>query len=389
MKYNFDELIDRHNTNAYKLELCKKVFGSTDLLPLWVADMDFRTPDFILDAIKKRCEHPILGYTVQSDVFYDDLQKWLLNQHNWKVEKQHMGFLGGIVPGIAYAVNALTNPDEEILVQTPVYPPFFTTPMHNGRKVLFNQLIEKDGLYEMDFEGLESLITDKTKLMILCNPHNPGGRVWDKETLLKIARICHKHGIVVVSDEIHSDMCLKGYNYIPFSSVSDEASSCSITFVAPTKTFNMPGLASSAYIISNSDLRARFFDFLYRMEQTVTLNPINMAATHAAYSLGDEWRRQMLDYVEANLDYVISEMAVKMPLIKPMRPQASFLLWLDFSAYGLSSDELQHKIVNKAKLALNKGTSFGLGGEQYFRMNVATPRSVLEEAIMRLGKVFA
>jgi len=300
-----------------------------------------------------------------------------------------MGFLGGIVPGIAYAVNALTNPDEEILVQTPVYPPFFTTPMHNGRKILFNQLIEKDGLYEMDFEGLESLITDKTKLMILCNPHNPGGRVWDKETLLKIARICHKHGIVVVSDEIHSDMCLKGYNYIPFSSVSDEASSCSITFVAPTKTFNMPGLASSAYIISNSDLRARFFDFLYRMEQTVTLNPINMAATHAAYSLGDEWRRQMLDYVEANLDYVISEMAVKMPLIKPMRPQASFLLWLDFSAYGLSSDELQHKIVNKAKLALNKGTSFGLGGEQYFRMNVATPRSVLEEAIMRLGKVFA
>jgi len=300
-----------------------------------------------------------------------------------------MGFLGGIVPGIAYAVNALTNPDEEILVQTPVYPHFFTTPMHNGRKVLFNQLIEKDGLYEMDFDGLESLITDKTKLMILCNPHNPSGRVWDKETLLKIAQICHKHGIIVVSDEIHSDMCLKGYNHIPFASVSDEASSCSITFVAPTKTFNMPGLASSAYIISNSDLRARFFDFLYKMEQTVTLNPITMAATHAAYSLGEEWRRQMLDYVEANLDYVISEMAVKMPLIKPMRPQASFLLWLDFSAYGLSSNELQLKIVNEAKLALNKGTSFGLGGEQYFRMNVATPRSVLEEAIMRLGKVFA
>lgn len=386
MNYNFDEVIDRKGTNANKIELCKEIFGTSDLMPLWIADMDFRTPEFILDAIRQRLTHPILGYTVISDTFYEDLISWVSSHHGWHIQREWIGFLAGIVPGLAHAVNAFTQPGDEVIVQPPVYPPFLHVPEKNGRKVICNPLKEVQGKFQMDFDDLEQKITEKTKMLILCNPHNPGGRVWGTEILQKLAHICATHNILVVSDEIHADMALPGYKHVPFAMVSQEAAQNSITYMAPSKTFNMPGLVSSSFIIPNKELKQRFAEYLDNSELNVA-NLLSLAATHVAYTQGNEWRMQMLDYVQANINYAVDFLKQELPQVKVMLPEASFLLWLNFSELGYTSEQLQHKMVCEAKVGLNQGTTFGQGGEQHLRLNVACARSILTEALTRIVAV--
>lgn len=386
MRYNFDEIIDRHNTDAVKIERCNALFGTEEVLPLWVADMDFRTPGFILDAIRERCEHPILGYTMTPKNFYPSMMSWIKEHHDWDVKREWIGFLPGIVPGLSFAVQSLSYPDDEIIVQSPVYYPFFHVIENNHRKLIINELIEKEGKYVMDLEDLERKFTAKTKLFILCNPHNPGGRVWTHEELQQFAAICEKHKVTIISDEIHADMVLPGNTkHTPFATVSEWAAQNTVTFMAPTKVFNMPGLVSSSYIIPNDDLRTQFAGFLQASE----LNSGNIFAyigAMAAYEHGEEWRKQMLEYVQGNIDYIVDFLKTNIPEIKPMIPEASFLVWLDCKELGMETDELFNFFVQKAGLGLNKGTIFGPGGEYHLRLNVACPRSILVQAMEQLAE---
>ncbi|MDR2839841.1 MAG: PatB family C-S lyase [Paludibacter sp.] len=383
--YNFDEIIDRHNTNCIKIERCQELFGTRDILPLWVADMDFRTPDFVLDAIKQRLEHPILGYTLPSPDFATVTRQWIATHHDWNLRQEWLGFVPGIVPGLAFAIQTFTHAGDEVIVQPPVYYPFFNVVKNNGRTLVCNQLIENDGKYVMDFEDLEQKISDKTRLLILCNPHNPGGRVWNRDELQRLAQICEKHNILVVSDEIHADMVLPSSRdrHTVFADVSAWAEQNTITFMSPSKVFNMPGLISSCSIIANEQLRLQFQRFLEASEIQGG-NIFAYLAAEAAYNHGETWRCEMLNYVQKNIDYVADFLKTNIPQIVPMLPQASFLLWLDCRKLGMESDELHRFFALKAHLGLNKGTIFGAGGEYHLRLNVACPQSVLQTAMQQL-----
>lgn len=383
MKYNFDEIIDRNNTDAIKIERCKALFGTNDVLPLWVADMDFCTPDFIIDAIRERCEHPILGYSMLPKGFKPALTNWIKELHNWEVKNDWIGFVPGIVSGIAFAIDAFTITGDEIIIQPPVYYPFMNVVKKANRTLVYNQLKETNGQFEMDFEDLEQKITSKTKMFIMSNPHNPGGRTWNFDTLNKLSELCAKHNILVISDEIHSDIVLYGNKHTSFASISEVAANNSVTFIAPTKTFNMPGLVSSSYIIPNTELRMQYSQYLEKIEQTGG-NIFAYVATQAAYEKGAEWRKQMLEYVQNNIDYVIDFLKTNIPEIKPMKPEATYLIWLDCKELGMETDDLQDFFVQKAGLGLNKGTIFGPGGEYHLRLNAACPRSVLVQAMTQL-----
>ncbi len=384
MFYNFDEIIDRSQTGSVKLERCKALFGTDDLLPLWVADMDFRTPDFILNAISERLKHPILGYTLPPADFYPLMQQWITEHHNWNIKREWIGFLPGIVPGLAFAVQSLTEVGDEIIVQPPVYYPFFHVIENNHRTLVYNQLKEEDGKFVMDFDDLERQFTAKTKLFILCNPHNPGGRVWTKEELLKFIAICQKHAVIIISDEIHADMVLPRQTpHTPLASVSEWAKNNTVTFMAPTKVFNMPGLVSSGYIIPNAELRTKFATFLEASEMN-SGNIFAYIGAVAAYQHGEAWRCEMLEYVQKNIDYIDDYLKNNIPQIVPMIPEASFLVWLDCEKLGMETDDLHRFFSFQAKLGLNKGTVFGPGGEYHLRLNVACSRSILEKAMLQL-----
>lgn len=388
-KYDFDKIVDRRGTGALKLDVLKERYGRADLTPLWVADMDFETPSFITDALKQRLEHSLFGYTVEPDDYRPAIIDWIRDHHGWEVRPEWLSYIPGIVKGIGMVVNVFVKPDEKVIIQPPVYHPFRLTPQGNGREVVYNPLIENpDGTYSMDFDNLEKVADPSCRLLILSNPHNPGGIVWDRETLEKLARFCSSRGIIVISDEIHCDMALYGHKHIPFASVSQEAASCSITFSAPTKTFNIAGIVSSWCVVPDEKLRTRFFSWLKANE----LDEPNMfapIATVAALRNGEEWRREMLRYIEGNIDFVINWCAERIPQIKPLRPQASYLVWLDCRGLGLSHDDLIDLFVNKARLALNDGAMFGPGGDGFMRLNVASPRKLLEQALLQLEDAVA
>ena len=390
MTYNFDQLINRRGTGALKCDALQVRYGRPDLTPLWVADMDFATPDFIVDALRKRIEHPIFGYTIMPEEYWPTVKQWIADHHGWQVECDWMTYIPGIVKGIGLAVNCFVKPDEKVIIQPPVYHPFRLTPQGNGREVVFNPLIEQpDGTYAMDFDNLAQVADEKCRMLILSNPHNPAGLTWDAETLRRLAHFCASRGILVISDEIHCDMALYGHKHIPFASVSDEAAQCSITFGAPSKTFNIAGIVSSYAIIPNAELRNRFYPWLSANElnDPTLFAPI---ATLAAFSKeGEEWRKQMLHYVEGNIDYFIDFCANHLPVVKPLRPQASFLVWLDCRGLGLTQPQLVDLFVNKAKLALNDGQMFGKEGIGFMRLNVASPRSVIEQAMQQLAAAIA
>lgn len=386
MKYDFNQVIDRSHTGALKLEVLQERYGRPDLLPLWVADMDFATPDFVVDAMKQRMEHPIFGYTVEPADYWPSVIDWIRSHHQWEVKREWLSFIPGIVKGIGMVINVFTRPDEKVIIQPPVYHPFRLTPQGNHREVVMNPLIENaDGTYSMDFDQLAEVADEKCRVLILSNPHNPAGMVWDVETLRRLAHFCHDHHIIVISDEIHCDMVLSGYKHHPFASVSEEAAACSITFGAPSKTFNIAGVVSSYSIVPNEELRRPFYEWLAANElnEPTLFAPI---ATIAAFRQGEEWRKQMLEYVEENIDFVVDYLKQHIPSIHALRPQASFLVWLDCRALGLDHEALVDLFVNKARLALNDGEMFGPGGQGFMRMNVGTPRSVLKQALDRLAE---
>ncbi len=390
MKYNFDEVIERRGSGALKYDDLETRFGNPDLIPLWVADMDFATPPFIIDAISERLQHPILGYTLEPADYRPAIIDWIRSHHGWEIRPEWITFIPGVVKGIGFAVNTFLKPGEKVIIQPPVYHPFRLVPLANGREVVYNPLKEVKGehRYEMDFENLEKIYDKDCKMLILANPHNPAGIVWDRETLRRLADFCYKHDIIVVSDEIHCDLAMWGKKHIPFASVSKEAEECSITFGAPTKTFNIAGIVSSYAIVPNAKIREKFFMKLManELEAPHLFAPI---ATIAAFRKGEEWRKELLEYLQGNIEFIESYCKENFPEIEPWRPEASYLVWLDCRKLGLDQEALNDLFVNKAGLALNDGAMFGKEGEGFMRLNAAAPRATIAEALDRLKKALA
>ncbi len=384
--YNFDEIIDRKGTSCVKYDGLKNAYqGKENLIPLWVADMDFATPDFIVEALKKRCEHPVFGYTFDDDEYYESIQTWLDYKYHWKTEREWISYIPGIVKGIGLAVQCFTQPGDKVIIQPPVYHPFRLVPTRMGREVVYNPLKLEDGVYKMDFEQLESLIDKDCKMLILSNPHNPGGVVWEKEALVKLAQICSAHGILVISDEIHAEMTYPQFRHHPFATVSEEAAACSVTFMAPSKTFNIAGIVSSYALVPDSRIREKFYSFLEAGELNAG-TIFAFTATKAAYTYGAEWLQQMRSYVIENVNFVDEYLKKNIPQIKVYRPQASFLVWLDCRKLKLAQPELVQLFEDKAGLALNDGTMFGKEGEGFMRLNIGCPRSILNQALESLKK---
>ena len=392
MKYNFDKIIDRTGTDDLKHGVLEERYGDANLLPLWVADMDFETPQFITDAIRRRLDHSLFGYTMMPANYWQRVSQWIEDHHQWRPREEWMTYIPGIVKGIGMAINVFVKEDEKVIIQPPVYHPFRLTPLGNRRQVVYNPLIEtlstggqeSCASYSMDFDQLAEVCDEKCRMLILSNPHNPAGVCWDADTLRHLAHFCHERGIIVISDEIHCDMALFGNRHVPFASVSDEAAQCSITFGAPSKTFNIAGIVSSYAIVPNDSLRSRFFSWLEANElnEPPLFSPITTLATFTPE--GEERRKEMLAYIERNVDYVISFCHDHMPKIKPWRPESSFLVWLDCRDLDLDHGQLHRLFVSRARLALNDGEMFGKGGEGFMRLNVAAPRSVLTQALESL-----
>lgn len=385
-QYDFDKVIDRRGSGAIKADAVEQVFGKAGLTPMWVADMDFETLEFIIEALKHRLEHPVFGYTAEPEDFRPAIVDWIYDHHGWKIENGWISYIPGIVKGIGMAINALLDKGDKIIIQPPVYHPFRLVPQKNGHEVVFNPLKEMpDGTYEMDFDNLEAVCDAHCKMLILSNPHNPAGIVWSRETLEKLAEFCYEKGLVVISDEIHCDMALFGNKHIPFASISEKAAACSITFGAPSKTFNIAGIVCSYAIVPDENLRKRFYSWLEANEFGAA--PIfSSIATIAAFRKGEEWRKQMLAYIEGNIEFVESFCRERIPQVKPLRPQASFLVWLDCRELGLDHDSLISLFIDKAGLALNDGEMFNPGGEGFMRLNIGTSRKVIENALLSLEK---
>lgn len=393
MGYDFEKIIERRGTNCLKWDALKQRYGNPDLLPLWVADMDWETPDFITNAIRERLEHSIFGYSPDPEDYWPTVQKWIWDHHKWDVKREWLKFIPGVVKGIGMVINVFTEKDDKVIIQPPVYHPFRITPSGNLREVVNNPLKEvrkEDGTlsYEMDFDNLSQVYDEKCKVIIISNPHNPAGIVWDRVTLEKLAHFAYTQNLIVISDEIHCDLALWGNKHIPFATVSEEAEAVSITFSAPSKTFNIAGIVSSWSVVINEELRNKFYSWLSANEfdEPTIFAPI---ATIAAFKNGEAWRKEMLRHVEKNIDFVMDYCRQSMPQIEVVRPEASFLVWLDCRKLGLNGKELDDLFINKAKLALNSGHIFGNEGEGFMRMNVGCPQSIIKEALDQLQKAIS
>lgn len=387
MLYNFDEVVDRRGTDCLKYDMLRPFFGEDDILPLWVADMDFRTPDFIMEAIRKRLEHEVLGYTFRSQGFYDSVIGWVKRRHNWDIRKEWISFSPGVVSAITASVLAFTKPGEKVIVQTPVYFPFFECVRGTKRRLVENPLKLADGRYQFDLDDLESKIDAKTRMLLLCSPHNPGGMVWKPEELRALDEICRRHNILVVSDEIHSDLLFEGNRHTPYASLGEETASRTIVAMAPSKTFNVAGLSSSFVVIPDPALKKKYEKLMY----TLHIHGGNIPGTvalEAAYTHGDNWLAQMMAYVQENYNFLDSFLKQHLPKVGVMRPEATYLVWLDFRAYGMKDRQLNRFIVTHARTGLNNGGRFGTGGDGFMRINIGCPRSLLEEGLQRLYMAF-
>jgi len=386
-KYNFDEIVPRKGTNCLKHDAMEMFFKSNDLLPLWVADMDFKTPDFIVDAIKKRAEHEIFGYTFRPDSYFEAIINWMKRRHNWEIKKEWISFSPGVVAGLTFAIESFSKPGDGVIVQPPVYFPFFDCVKGTKRKMIENPLKIENGRYTFDLEDLKAKIDKNTKLLMLCNPQNPGGMVWTREELVALTDICLENDIMIISDEIHSDLIFEGHKHIPLASISEEVAQNCMISMAPSKTFNVAGLTSSMVIIPNKGKFARY-------ERTIGVGHLGMGnifgsiALEAAYTHGDEWLEQMLDYLWKNFQLVNDFMKTKLPRVKVMNLEATYLVWMDFTDYGMKNDDLMKFLLKNAGVALNDGGRFGTGGDGWLRINIGCPRSVLQEALERLEKAF-
>lgn len=385
-KFNFDKVIDRRGTGAIKVDGLKEIYNRDDLIPMWIADMDFLSPPAVTDAIIERAKHGIFGYTKPSQDYYNSILDWLRNYHNWAINQECLSFIPGVVKGIAFVIDCFLAKDEKVAILPPVYPPFRHIPELHKREILESPLKLEDGRFYIDFEDLEKTLSDeKCKLLIFCNPHNPGGRIWSKEELEKIAEICERNNVLIISDEIHADLALNGNRHIPFASVSDKAANNCITLMAPSKTFNIAGIISSFSVIENAEIRERFKSYLQCAELD-TAHVFACVATEAAYKHGQEWLKEVKDYIWNNILFTDEYLKKYIPQIKAMIPEASFLVWLDCRELELEQEELVDLFVNDANLVLNNGTTFGIGGKGFMRLNIGCPRVTLEKAMENLKK---
>lgn len=385
MIYNFDTIINREQTQCVKYDLRSMFFGTEDVLPMWVADMDFATPDFVLNAIRQRTEHPVLGYSFRGDSYHQSLISWLKRRHRWQVEKEWIAFSPGIVPALNFCTLAFTRRRDKVIVQPPVYFPFFDAVTKHGRKLLYNPLVLKNGRYEMDFGNLEEHCKSGAKMLLLCNPHNPGGSAWRREDLEKLASICLKYNVLMVSDEIHSDLVNPGHSHTVLAGISPETAAATITLTAPSKTFNLAGMATASVIISNESLMRKYKKVVEALHVDLG-NLFGNVAAEAAYTHGDEWLDQLLHYIHGNINYLSDFCKEHIKNIKVISPEATYMAWLDFRETGLSGDALRDFMIKTAGLGLNEGRQFGPGGDGFMRINLACPRSVLQHALENLKK---
>ena len=377
---NFDKPISREGTYTEKYESRVIKFGTKDVIPLWVADMDLPSSKAIQDALIERAKHPIYGYTGYHDAYFDAIVGWMKKAHGWQIERDWIAPINAIVTGLNLSVEALSEKGDGIIIQPPIYPPFYYASKNHGRKLLENELKLVDGRYEIDFEDFEAK-AKVAKIFLFCSPHNPTGRVWRKDELEKLARICKKNAVIIVSDEVHADLVYKGNRHIPIATLKD-AKDITVTLNAPSKTFNIAGIVSAVAIVENSSLRRKFYEIFRRYSLTQP-TPISLSATVAAYTLSDSWLEELLVYLKGNFEYIKSRLE-KMPNIKAMPLESTFLLWLDCKSLNLDDEKLAEFFIKDAKLGLNTGESFGKGGEGFMRLNFAVPRVVLEKAMNQL-----
>lgn len=384
MAYNFDQIFDRDGTNSIKWNYRKEVFG-TDVLPLWVADMDFPCPPEVVEAIQKRAQHPIYGYPGKPEAFFQSVVDWVGRRFETEIKQDWMTTTPGVVPGLHIAIEAFTSPGDKVIIQPPVYHPFFDSVKNRGRHVVENPLLEQNGDYVMDFDDLKRKIDERTKMLILCNPHNPVGRVWARNELEELAEVCKQQDIVVISDEIHADLVFEKGAHVPFHSLPEELSNQSLTFMSPSKTFNLAGLLSSIAIAENPRVLQQFQTALEKAGLGL-LNVFGIEAFTAAYNNGEQWLEELLVYLKANAEYINGFLTERIPQLKMSLPQATYLGWIDFRALPLNGKGLNDFIIHEAKLGLNDGGAFGVQGEGFQRINFACPRTTLEEAMARLER---
>ena len=386
MIYDFDKIIDRTGTECVKYDLRENVFGKADVIPMWVADMDFPTADFIREAIIERAKGDVYGYTFREDAYFESIVNWIQRHHQWETKKEWMSFTPGIVNAFNLAVMGLTKEGDEIIIQPPVYHPFFYAVNNHNRKLVENPLIDTEDGYVMDFDLLEQQ-AKTAKMLILSNPHNPVGRAWRKEELKRLGEICMKNNVLVFSDEIHCDLVMPGFKHVPFASLSEEFAQNSITAHAASKTFNLAGLATSTVIIPNDDLRNKYVNFVHSTEADMG-NIFGKIATMTAMEKGDEWHAQLIDYIKGNIDFAYDFIKREMPKIRIHKAEATYMIWLNFKDYGITDAELNHKMIHDAGLGLNAGNIFGKEGEFCMRVNLACPRSIVEKALNQMKSVF-
>ncbi|ARK31807.1 MalY/PatB family protein [Halalkalibacter krulwichiae] len=383
----FNEVVERRGTNSLKWDMTKQRFGGEDLLPMWVADMDFRAPKEVLDALHNVVEHGIFGYPAHSESVDEAVQSWLNRRYNWSIDTNSLIYTAGIVPTISYIIQAFTKPGDQVIIQTPVYYPFYDVVKKNNRELLRNPLSFDGDRYEMDLQHLESIITEKTKLLVLCHPHNPVGRVWKREELEALAALCEKHGLLVVSDEIHADLLFEGQTHIPFASVNSDAAQRTFTCLAPSKTFNLAGIQTSYVVVENKQYHKQLNNHLANTFANMT-NSFAEVATEAAYNHGEEWLSELMSYVEDNYKFVKQFVNEHMPKLRVMDSEGTYLLWLDCSKLPLTSTERKKWLIEEAKLALNPGAIFGEEGQDFERINLACPRATLQEGLERLKDAY-
>lgn len=378
MKYDFDKTIDRRATNSYKWDSAPE-----GVLPMWVADMDFRTAPAIIDALQKRVAHGIFGYTRVPDAYYDAVTSWFSRRHGWDIDREWIIYTSGVVPAVSAVIKALTVPGDKVIVQTPVYNCFFSSIRNNGCEIVSNPLRRTADTYKMDFDALERCAADpRSKVMLLCNPHNPAGRVWTPDELTRLGNICLRNGVTVVADEIHCELVYQGFKYTPFASLSDAFLHRSVTCVSPSKAFNIAGLQIANIVAFDNDLRSRI-DKAININEVCDVNPFGVAATIAAYNEGEEWLNQLVDYLHGNYEAMAEFCRRELAEFPITRLEGTYLVWMDCSSLGMSSDALEHALLDDARLWLNAGTMYGAEGEGYMRWNIACPRSVMLDGLNR------
>jgi cystathionine beta-lyase len=386
--WNFDEPAGREGTDCIKYDRREETFGVKDIIPMWVADMDFNTPDFVVESLQKRLEHQIYGYSFRSSEYFQSMISWIKTRHNWTVEKEWISFSPGIVPALNFCTLAFTQPGDSIIVQPPVYFPFFSAAESHGRNLIYNRLTESEGKWNMDYNSLIAGIDSKTKMIIISNPHNPVGRVWTPEELNNLADICLKNNILIISDEIHCDLVLPGFTHTPMASLSEKIAENTVTLIAPSKTFNLAGLSTSSVIIKNPVLRKSFNRIVDNLH-VGNGNIFGNTASIAAYTKGHKWLDALLDYIDNNIEFVKDYCGKMIPEIIPVQPEATYMIWLDCRRFGMSGKDLQNFFVHKAGVGMNEGSTFGPGGEGFMRMNLGTTHQTVMKAMEQIERAVA